>query len=557
MGKKLNRRGNRLLRDKAENNEIEDEIEETEEEELEAACEDEAEDSGDVEESKTEEDTEEEDTEEDTEEEVTEEDKNMEDDESIEDDESDAVEDETGGSEIEEHEEVSLNEEETEKGERRSYRRKRRIRNQIIAYSVMAVFLAVLIWAGVMAGYRISKVIKDMRQAEELAAQLEQQAAELEQQEEQEEIPENPVIETPPEDIIEEPTPEEQLDEIVNKCIDAMPLEDRVASLFIITPEALTGFNTVTQAGDTTREALSEYAVGGLVYFSKNIKSKEQLTEMLSNTRSNSRYPIFLAVDEEGGSVSRVANSDIDVVKVDDMAVLGKSQDTVAAHEAGNTIGTYLNELGFNLDFAPVADVLMDAENSVLGERSFGTDAAVAADMVSSVVEGMQETGVNTCLKHFPGLGSAVEDTHEGKAEITKTLEEMRNSDFIPFKAGIEAGANMIMVSHVTASAIDTEGLPSSLSKVIITDVLRGELGFEGVVITDALNMNAISDYYTADEAAIMAIEAGADMLLMPEDFETAYNGLLSAVQEGRISEERINESLRRIYRIKYADKIE
>ena len=157
----------------------------------------------------------------------------------------------------------------------------------------------------------------------------------------------------------------------------------------------------------------------------------------------------------------------------------------------------------------------------------------------------------------FPGIGSAAEDTHEGRVETTKTLEEMKNSDFIPFQAGIEIGANLVMVGHVTASAIDEEGLPSSLSKTVITDVLRGELGYDGIVITDALNMGAIAEYYTSDEAAVKAIKAGVDMLLMPEDFETAYQGLLAAVQDGTISEERIDDSLRRIYRIKYANKLE
>ncbi len=127
----------------------------------------------------------------------------------------------------------------------------------------------------------------------------------------------------------------------------------------------------------------------------------------------------------------------------------------------------------------------------------------------------------------------------------------MRSSDFLSFKAGIEAGADFVMVSHVTAAAVDDNSLPSSLSKTIVTDLLRNELGFQGVVITDALDMNAITQYYTSEEAAVMAIEAGADMLLMPEDFQAAYDGLLAAVQEGTISEERINESLERIYRVK------
>ncbi|MCM1237586.1 MAG: beta-N-acetylhexosaminidase, partial [Ruminococcus flavefaciens] len=240
-----------------------------------------------------------------------------------------------------------------------------------------------------------------------------------------------------------------------------------------------------------------------------------------------------------------------------DMLTIGESGDTTAAYEAGITIGSYLKDLGFNLDFAPVADVVANVGSSPLKKRSFGAEPSLCADMVSNLVDGIQGTSVSACLKHFPGIGDSKEDMHEGKVETTKTLEEMRNSDFIPFEAGIEAGVDFIMVSHITASGVDTEGTPSSLSKIMITDVLRTELGFEGVVITDALNMRAISDYYTSEEAAVNAIISGADMLLMPEDFEAAYDGVLAAVQEGRISEERIDESLRRIYRIKYADKLE
>ena len=433
---------------------------------------------------------------------------------------------------------------------RRAYRRKRRIRNQIIAYGVVVIFMAVIITAGVMAGRKVSGIIKEKRHnAELLEQQTEGQDVDADNQ--SEEI----LVEAPPE--IEEVSLDEQLEEIVNNCISVMPLEDKVAGLFIISPEALTGYTTVLQAGEATQEALSKYAVGGLIYFSQNIEDKEQLSQMLSNTVAMSKYPMFLGVDEEGGSVSRVANSAIDVAQVGDMLTIGESGDTTAAYEAGITIGSYLKDLGFNLDFAPVADVVTNTESSPLGKRTFGAEPSLCADMVSNVVEGIQGTSVSACLKHFPGIGDSDEDTHEGKVETTKTLDEMRNSDLIPFQAGIDSGVDLIMVSHITASGVDTDGTPSSLSKIIITDVLRTELGFEGVVITDALDMRAISDYYTSEEAAVNAIIAGADMLLMPEDFEAAYDGVLAAVQEGKISEERIDESLRRIYRIKYADKLE
>lgn len=277
---------------------------------------------------------------------------------------------------------------------------------------------------------------------------------------------------------------------------------------------------------------------------------------MLSGTASMSRYPIFLGVDEEGGSVSRVAKSSIDVIEVGDMASIGESGDTARAYEVGLTIGSYLKELGFNLDFAPVADVA-DSEGSAMGDRVFGSDAQTVGDMVSNVVDGIEGTGVSSCLKHFPGIGYVDGDTHNGRVETTKTLDEMRSSDFVPFKAGIDAGADFVMVSHVTVSAVEEDAVPSTLSKTIMTDILRDELGFQGIIITDAMSKSAITEYYTTEEAAVKAIAAGADMILMPEDFHTAYDAVLAAVQDGTISEGRINESLERIYRVKCAGKLE
>lgn len=443
---------------------------------------------------------------------------------------------------------------ESETDIRRTYRRKRRIRNQLIAYGVVVVFAVVLVMTGIKIQRGISNLIKEKQNEK----QQEEQLAEVD-------FPEptqtEPVIETPPEieqdgDAEEEEVVDEEFEEFINSCILAMPLEDKVAGLFVVTPEALTGVRTVVRAGEGTQDALNRYAVGGLIYFSQNILNEEQLKEMLSNTVTMSKYPIFLAVDEEGGSVSRLSESGISVTNVEDMATIGAGGDAAKAYEAGVAIGTYMNRIGFNLDFAPVADIA-ESGNEALGTRSFGEDPEVAADMVSNVVKGLESNGVSACLKHFPGIGSTNEDTHDGRVETKRKLEEMRNSDFLPFKAGIDAGVNLVMVSHVTASDLDIDGLPSSLSRAVITDVLREELGYDGIVITDALNMSAISEYYTSQEAAVRAIRAGADMLLMPEDFEAAYKGVLAAVQDGTILEERIDESLRRIYRIKYADKLQ
>lgn len=459
-------------------------------------------------------------------------------------DDEDEEEDEEDEEEIEEDDE---DEDYDDESERRAYRHRRRVRNQIIVYLVI-FFVAVAIAGGGFAiGRKVFSLVQQKQQEAE-RAKAEEEAAE------EELVEEEMVIDTP-EPAEEEPAEEEDLlGGLAESYYSEMPIETKVAGLFMVTPESITGVKTATKAGDGTQEALNQYAVGGLIYFGQNIVDQEQITTMLSSTASKSSYPIFLAVDEEGGDVSRVANSKVEVEKVEDMAAVGAGGDASKAAEAGTTIGSYLKEIGFNVDFAPVADVA--GEGSALGNRSFGSDPQMVGEMVASAVGGIEGTGVSACLKHFPGLGSTTEDTHDGRVEITKSIEELRTSDFVPFSAGIDAGVDFVMVSHATAPALDEDNVPSSLSKKVITDVLRGELGFEGVVITDALDMTAITEYYTPEEAAVMALEAGADMLLMPEDFEKAYNAVLAAVQDGTISEERINESLNRIYRVKCKDKL-
>lgn len=438
---------------------------------------------------------------------------------------------------------------------RREARHKRRIRNQIIAYVVSIIFIAAIIGGSIFGVHKAVTVMNDKKHAEELQAQLEA----LEELKEEEPI----VIEAP--EATPEPTPEptlspeeeeqQYLDEIVNACIEEMPLEDKVAGLFIITPEALTETNAAVKAGDATKEKLGEYAVGGLIYSEQNIKDAEQIKEMLSNTQNYSKYPLFFGVDEEGGSVSRVAKKGL-ADNVGPMYEIGETKDPVKAKEAGVTIGGYLSDIGFNLNFAPVADLAMEG-NETIGDRSFGNNAGEVATMVSASVEGMQEGGVITCLKHFPGLGSSEDDTHTGMAITEKTREDFATTDFMSFQAGIDAGTEMVMVSHLSVPNIIGDNTPASFSVTMVQDVLRGELGFDGIVITDSMDMAAITDYYTSDEAAVKALQAGADMILMPEDFEVAYEGVLAALNDGTLTEERIDESLRRIYRVKYKDRVQ
>lgn len=435
--------------------------------------------------------------------------------------------------------------------EKRESRKKRRRRSQIAAYTVMIVLIAAMA-VGIVFGIKQLMTYSRENNTEEPQDTQDTQSK-VEEMLGPEETLTEPDTSQSTEPVVEL-TDEQKLDQIVNAGIEVMPLEDKVAGLFFVTPEDITGVSTAVQAGDGTRQALSQYAVGGIVYFSKNMRSKDQLSEMISNTLLYANYPLFIGVDEEGGSVSRVAGAGF-ADKTDSAQAIAASGDTNNAYQAGTAIGGYLSEFGFNLDFAPVAD-LANVSGSSMADRSYGENAEAAIPYVTAMMNGLQEQGVTACLKHFPGIGSSTADTHDGMASTERTLEEFRTEEFTVFQAGIDAGADMIMVGHMAAPALTGDNTPCSLSEAVVTDILRNEMGFDGVIISDALNMSAITDYYTADQAAVLALRAGCDMILMPEDFETAYNGVLQAVQDGTISEARINDSLRRIYRIKYADKI-
>lgn len=422
---------------------------------------------------------------------------------------------------------------------RRQYRRKRRVRNQVISYISLVVIMVGLGVGGFFGTKYATKVMKDKNT--------------VPVENEVEEVVETPVISEPE---VEEVDPQEQmLTELVDSYLSQMTLEEKVAGLFMVTPESITGVTKAVLAGSGTEKALSEYTVGGIIYFAQNIQSAEQFKTMVTNTEGFSKYPIFLGIDEEGGSVSRIANSSITVTKVAEPMAIGATGDDNQAYEAYATIGSYLNEYNINVDFAPVADI-STTKNDMFSGRAFGTDATVVSTMIGASINGLQEQGVSACIKHFPGHGSTEGDSHEGIAITNSTLEEMRQNEFLPFMAGISAGANFVMVGQISTPEVTGDNIPASLSYKMITEVLRTELGFQGIVITDSMSMVAITDYYTSAEASVKAINAGADMILMPENFQEAYQGVLDAVKDGTITEERINESIRRIYRVKCADEM-
>ena len=260
----------------------------------------------------------------------------------------------------------------------------------------------------------------------------------------------------------------------------------------------------------------------------------------------------FLAVDEEGGTVVRIADNDaFGVQDVGDAADLGAAGDATAAKAAAEQIADYLKPLGFNLDYAPVCDVMAVGGGTAMDRRSFGSDPALVADMAKAEIEGFLGKGMLCCAKHFPGIGSAVGDSHEEAITIDKSGEELDQVDLVPFKAAIEAGVPLVMVGHLSLPAIVGDDTPAPLSAKVVQDLLRDTLHFEGVITTDSLAMGAITERYSPAEAAVAALKAGCDMPLMPENFRKAYQGVLDAVAAGDLTEERIDESVTRILTVK------
>lgn len=338
--------------------------------------------------------------------------------------------------------------------------------------------------------------------------------------------------------------------------VTGMSIEQKVAQMFVITPDALTGTEGATVVGNTTKQSYAKYPVGGLIYEKNNFKTKEQTKAMLEAMKTLSlettALPIFLGVEEEGGKASVIAStSPLDVDNIDNMSTVGASGDAAKAYEAAATIGTYLSDLGFNLNLAPMADVLTNESNTALENRSFGSDSTVVSDMTVSALQGLKEKGIYGVVKHFPGQGATIGDSRKGAVSTNKTLEELMACELVPFEKAIASGAEFVMTGHISVPGITGNMVPASLSEYMITQVLRTEMGYKGIVITDAMNVKAITESYDSGQAAIEAINAGVDMILMPADFEAAYNAVLGAVKDGTILEERINTSLVRIVKVK------
>ena len=343
--------------------------------------------------------------------------------------------------------------------------------------------------------------------------------------------------------------------------LESMTLEEKVGQLFMVTPgtlglpqikapmEALSQ-EQLTQMEKSIREIFAKYPVGGIVQFAADLYSPEQITAYNALLQKAAEIPLFLGIDEEGGTVARLANhSAFDLPQYQSAGAVGASGNPEDALKMGQTIGAYLGEYGFNMDFAPVADVNTNPNNPVIGNRAFSSHCNVAGQMAKAMAEGLEEQGIVPVFKHFPGHGDTAQDSHEEVAYSNKTLEELQACEFIPFSGLTEN--QCVMVGHIALPEVTGDMTPATLSSEIVTGLLREKLGFRGLILTDSMVMEAITDNYSSAEASLLALEAGCQIILQPADFPSAFDGIVEAVEAGTFPEEQLNAVVLQILRFK------
>lgn len=343
---------------------------------------------------------------------------------------------------------------------------------------------------------------------------------------------------------------------MAGSIVEKMTLEEKIGQMFVVHLEQLDksegGYFEFRQFTNNMADTLGKYPVGGIILFARNIEAIDQTKTLIAEAQKNTKVPLFIAVDEEGGSVARIGNnSNMHTTSFPVMEEIGAMNDEDYVYNMGVTIGKEIKELGFNLDFAPVADVKTNEYNTEIGDRAFGSDAKLVSKMVKQVVNGLQDQNISATLKHFPGHGSVSGDSHTSPVNADTDLLGLRSTEFKPFQAGIDAGVDFVMISHISISKVTENTVPATMSKLVIQNMLRQELGFSGIVITDAMDMGAIIKKYKPGDAAVKAIQAGIDIVLMTPDLEEAYQAVYDAVKAGEITEKQITESVQRIIETK------
>ena len=333
--------------------------------------------------------------------------------------------------------------------------------------------------------------------------------------------------------------------EYIQSVIDEMDVAEKAGQLIMADFRTNADGTGMTELSDEAKKALSEYHVGGVILFAENLDTTEQTQKLTEDLQKAADLGLFIGIDEEGGIVSRLNKSNIY------HDVFPPAAEMEDVHWAGTSIGSTLSQLGVNVDFAPVADVNTNPDNPVIGTRAFSSDPQAAASKVAEFISAMQELDVSACAKHFPGHGDTAMDSHKGETYVEHDMERLRSVEFVPFEQAITTGVDFVMAGHIKTPNATADGLPASLSPEML-GILRNDLGFDGIIITDAMNMGAIVEEYGVGESAVMAVQAGVDIVLMPADLSEAAEALKDAIGKGVISEERVNEALWHILSLKY-----
>lgn len=334
-------------------------------------------------------------------------------------------------------------------------------------------------------------------------------------------------------------------EEYIQNIIDDMDAAEKAGQLIMADFRTNADGTGMTVLSDEAKDALQEYYIGGVILFAENLDTKEQTKQLTYDLQAAAHLPLFIGIDEEGGLVSRLNKSNIE------HETFPPAAEMEDVSWAGTSIGSSLGELGINVDFAPVADVNTNPDNPVIGTRAFSSDPQAAASKAAEFISALQKMGVSACAKHFPGHGDTAMDSHLGETYVEHDMERLRSVEFVPFEQAITAGTDFIMAGHIKTPNATTDGLPATLSSEML-GILRNDLNFDGIIITDAMNMGAIVDQYGSGESAVMAVQAGVDIVLMPADLQEAAEALTAAIKKGDISEERVNEALWHVLSLKY-----
>lgn len=332
--------------------------------------------------------------------------------------------------------------------------------------------------------------------------------------------------------------------------LNKLTLKEKIGQMIIA------GFDGTTSSNADT--LLKNYKLGGVILFGTNIKSPSQLVNLTNDIKTynkNNKVPLFISVDQEGGRVNRMPSA---VLNTPSARTIGNKNNMQYANNIGNMISKELSSFGFNTDFSPVLDIQSNPKNTVIGDRSFGTNSSIVSKIGEGMMDGIHKGNTIPVIKHFPGHGDTSVDSHLELPIMNKDLSSLKKFELVPFNHAIKNHADMVMVAHILVKKVDSK-YPASMSKSVITDLLRKQYGYNGVVITDDMSMGAIAKHYNLSNAAVTSINAGSNIILIGhgnENVKTIYNSIYTAVKNHKISEDTINKSVYKILSLKQKYKL-